>query len=123
VLNDSLPASFDFLLNNYSGSESTLDPKNGATLFYESANSGAGKGGVVGCGHDDGRVISLSTFISSVELADADYERLFVNAVEWAAGGPFDNVPSTAAKKLLLKDKGATAPGAPIRSNAPKGSR
>ena len=40
---------------------------------------------MVGWSHGLGRVISFSTFASSVEMANSTYAQLFVNAVEWAA--------------------------------------
>jgi hypothetical protein len=88
VVGNGMPGSFTFSVNNISGSESFLAAKVGATVFYSSTNDNASTPsswhGVVGGPHGLGRVISFSTFVSSVEMANADYARLFVNSVEWA---------------------------------------
>ena len=82
TINNGLPDSLVFLVNNVSGTESRLAPRAGATTFYSSSKTS--NAGLIGWGHGDGRVISFSTLITDVELGDPDYARLFVNAMEWA---------------------------------------
>ena len=60
-----------------------MDAKAGATVFYGSSNTG--HDGVIGWNYGSGRVISFSTLITDIELGNPNYERLFVNATEWAA--------------------------------------
>jgi len=88
IINNGLPPSFSFNLNNINSTESYLDSKDGATVFYSSSNTG--HKGVIGWNYGLGAVISFSTLISQTELANANYAKLFVNAVEWvAAPHPF----------------------------------
>jgi hypothetical protein len=76
IINNGLPRSFSFNLNNIDGSHTFLVARNGSTVFYE--------GGLIGWNYLAGRVISFSTLLSEVELANSNYARLFANAVEWA---------------------------------------
>ncbi|MFN3649531.1 MAG: hypothetical protein ACK47B_08095 [Armatimonadota bacterium] len=87
VLDEGVADSFTFAPNDVFGSESTLKPKQGATVFYQSG--GASGAGVLGWDYREGRVLSFSTFISQAELAHPDYRRLFRNGVRWAAGDSF----------------------------------
>ncbi len=84
ILNYGLPITFSFPLNFIDGAEGILDPKPGATVFYNSCNTG--HSGLIGWNYNNkGRVISFSTLISHIELADPEYAMVFVNAVKWAA--------------------------------------
>ena len=85
VINNGLPSAFNFTLNNIGGTESFLAAKEGAIVFYDSSNTGYS--GLIGWDYSAGRIISFSTLISDTEMADSNYSRLFVNAVEWA-GNP-----------------------------------
>ncbi|MBI2891057.1 MAG: DUF11 domain-containing protein [Nitrospirae bacterium] len=64
------------------GTESILQTKAGATVFYGNDQGGDG---VVGWTFGQGRVASFSTLIADVELSTWSYARLLANAVEWAA--------------------------------------
>ncbi len=101
VINNGLPASFSFTLDYIDGTETVFTPQSGATTFYSSTNGGGvpGSGGLVGWGYGSGRVISFSTVIGNGELGDANYEQLFVNSIDWAAGGA--PVPEPATMLLL----------------------
>jgi hypothetical protein len=81
IINNGLPASFDFPLNSFGGSESHLVPKQGATAFYTSDSTYSG---LVGWDYCGGRVISFSNLLTNTELSDSDLARLFVNAVQWS---------------------------------------
>lgn len=85
TLNAYLPASFQFVADNIGGTETRLQPKTGATVFYQSDNLGVG---AVGWDQSAGRVISLSTLIGTAELADPNYTQLLSNALSWAAKQP-----------------------------------
>src|SRR5262249_49642155 len=49
-----------------------------------------------------GRVISFSVIIGLFELQSADFKRLFVNAVEWAAAGTAASPASLAARPASM---------------------
>ena len=66
IINNGIPPSFSFNLNYINGAESYLDPKDGATVFYSSSNTG--HKGVIGWNYGLGNVISFSTLISQTEL-------------------------------------------------------
>ncbi len=98
ALNAGLGNHFVFSTDNYSGVESKLTAKAGATVFYTTL-SGAGGAGVVGWANGSGRVMQFSTTAGPNELANADYARLFVNSVAWTAQGVPE--PSTCACLVL----------------------
>lgn len=85
TLNAYLPASFQFQADNIGGTETRLQPKAGASVFYQSDNLGVG---VIGWEQSAGRVISFSTLIGTAELADANYGQLLSNALSWVAKKP-----------------------------------
>ncbi len=85
TLNAYFSASFQFEADTITASETRLQPKMGATVFYQSDNLSAG---VVGWEQNAGRVISLSTIIGTAELADPNYSQLLSNALSWAAKQP-----------------------------------
>lgn len=97
ILNAGLPSSFSFPANNIGGSETVLTPRPGATVFYDSDYNGIGPAqgaeGVVGWDAGAGRVISFSTLMSNVEIADPEYARLVSNAVDWVTNAPIAPVP------------------------------
>lgn len=111
VLNDQLPASFEFPLTNIAGSESIFTAKAGATTFYSSSNAG-GAPGVAGWTYGSGRVISFSTLSTQVELSGADSDRLLANAMEWArrrpATGPSLRVTDLSNNTILSSAAGGT---------------
>lgn len=86
ILNDGLPDSFTFDMANIAGTEDSLNPREGATVFYTSSNGGGRPDsvGVAGWDLPGGRVISFSTLITQIELASPDYQQLVINAVNWA---------------------------------------
>ncbi len=84
TINAGLPNNFTFQLNNIGGSETTLQPKQGAISFYRT--SAAGGSGLVGWQAGTGRVASFSNLMTSVELQSADLARLLNNTVSWVAG-------------------------------------
>ncbi len=59
--------------------------KPGATVFYNSSNTG--NVGVAGWKYGSGRVINFSTLIALTELGDSNYRQLLHNAVTWVAQG------------------------------------
>lgn len=82
-----VPASFSFALSNFSGSETCLQARPEATVFYGSSNGG-GRGGGVGLAAwnvGQGRVAAFSTLLGAAELASVAYRTLFQNTVGWAA--------------------------------------
>ena len=95
IINNGLPGSFSFYLNNIDGSQSFLEPKAGATVFYAR--------GLIGWKYQGGRVISFSTLLSKVELTDPNYARLFGNAVEWAADVHWKQIDFT------MRDRGGVS--------------
>jgi hypothetical protein len=85
IINNGIGASFDFPMNAATGAESLLNAKTGATVFYNSSNTG--RNGLIGWSYGAGRVLSFSSLISEVELADTDYARLLGNSVRWVTLG------------------------------------
>lgn len=96
LLNAGLPDQFTFAAHAISGSESQIQVKPGATVFYGS--SFVDGEGVIGWHYGAGRVLSLSTLAGYESLADANYARLISNAADWAgfSGGTAVPEPSTA---------------------------
>lgn len=91
VLNTNVPSSFIFEADSIGGpnwqaggTETKLEPKVGAYVFYDSDNLGIG---VVGWDYGSGRVISFSTLIGISELSNSDYAQLLSNALTWSAHG------------------------------------
>lgn len=91
VLNENVPLSFTFEADSMGGpswwsggTETKLEPKVGASVFYDSDNLGIG---VVGWDYSDGRVISFSTVIGISELSNSNYAQLLSNALTWSAHG------------------------------------
>jgi hypothetical protein len=84
TINLGLPESFDFPLVNYDGgTEGELVPKQGATVYYDSANLDAG---LLGWQHGHGRVLSFSGTLGPDQVSDAEFGMLLSNAAAWAAG-------------------------------------
>jgi hypothetical protein len=84
VLNAGLPDAFSFPQGSFTGSEASFVLKQGAVSYFTSS---ATIYGVVGWGVQQGRVLSLSTVAANESLADADFRKLLVNAIYWAAEG------------------------------------
>lgn len=80
TLNAGLPDSFTFTTTNYSGTESYLNPRAGAVIYYDSAMLDAG---VLGWDYNMGRVLTFSTTVGTNEIADPNFSRLISNAVDW----------------------------------------
>ncbi len=83
VLNEGVADSFAFTADNASGTESHFVPRLNGVIYYDSND--ADGAGVVGRSYCLGRVLSFSTIMGPLELADPDYARLFGNAMDWAA--------------------------------------
>jgi uncharacterized protein (TIGR03437 family) len=121
IIDNGMPASFTFSLDkNYSGS--CLSPLGGAKTFFSADTLQNGKstpsvvGRVLGGG---GRIISFSTPIGVFALQSADYKRLMVNAVEWAAAGTTTAPGTLTARPGTLSfnyEVGGTAPAAQLVS-------
>ncbi len=84
TLNAGLADSFDFPLDSFGGTQTVVSAKCGATVYYQSANGGAG---VCGWDHKKGRVLNFSSTNGATQLADSDFGTLLANAVSWAAAG------------------------------------
>jgi len=87
VMNSGLPATFESPVDFFAGTETELEPRPGATVFFLGSNldnNAAVTGWQVGAG----RTVSFSTMPGEFSLADANYSRLLSNAIDWA-----DNVP------------------------------
>ncbi|RMG19937.1 MAG: hypothetical protein D6732_29330, partial [Methanobacteriota archaeon] len=81
IIMNGMTTSFNINYNNISGSESILAKKTGATAYFI---NNAGGDALVGWNYGAGRVLSFSTLITDVELANSNYRQLFINAVERA---------------------------------------
>jgi hypothetical protein len=62
--------------------ENPFSPKDGATIFYRTGSPGVGAEGV-GWAIGPGGVISMSTPMGPMKLADPNYCQLLANAVTW----------------------------------------
>ncbi len=90
VINAGLPASFTFDMDNYAGTNNSLVPKAGASVFYTSS---ALDNGVVGWDYGAGRSIHLSACAGPISLADPNFSRLLANAMKWSFGRPDTCIP------------------------------
>jgi hypothetical protein len=81
TLNAGLPDSFSFTTTNYSGTESNLNPRPGATIYYDSMMLDSG---LLGWEYNLGRVASFSTTVGANEVADPNFSRLIANTLDWA---------------------------------------
>lgn len=90
-INAGLPISFTFSLGDFAGSESCLEARPEATVFYGSSNGGGAdpadgqKVGLAAWNFGQGRVAAFSTLLSATELESAEYRTLFTNTVAWAS--------------------------------------
>lgn len=82
VIHAGMPERFTFEADNVTGSETWLEARAGASVFWSSENYGAG---VLGWEVNRGRVLGLSTMAGPLELANPNYRRLLVNAFAWLA--------------------------------------
>jgi hypothetical protein len=80
TLNAGLPDTFTFNTTNYGGTESYLNPRAGALIYYDSGMLDAG---VIGWDYNLGRVLSFSTTVGTNEIADPNFSRLIGNAIDW----------------------------------------
>jgi uncharacterized repeat protein (TIGR01451 family) len=85
ILNDGLPESFTFSLQNVFSAETSFTLRPDAIVFYSSSNGGgrANSPGFAGWNILNGKVLSFSTNITDTELASENYQRLLSNAVNW----------------------------------------
>lgn len=83
TLNAGLPEQFTFRVDDDEGTETLLEPKPEATVFFGSTGA-AGGAGVIGWTYGLGRVLSFSTIMGPGELQDPNYSQLVSNALDWA---------------------------------------
>ncbi len=98
IINAGLPTSFLVDNDNFSGRETGLRARNGATVFYQSSNLSSGtltNAGLSGWQVGNGRVISISNMPGLTSLNNDNYERLLGNAVTWVS------IPSPGAIAVL----------------------
>lgn len=87
VMNSGVPETFESPVDYFAGTETKLEPRPGATVFFLGSNldnNAAVTGWQVGAG----RTVSFSTMPGELSLAHANYSRLLSNAIDWA-----NNVP------------------------------
>jgi len=82
VLNAGLPDSFSFEVTFVAGTETLINAKAGATVFYIGDFSPAG---LVGWSYGSGRVLSFSTVNADAQIADPNFSRLISNSVTFLA--------------------------------------
>jgi hypothetical protein len=80
TINAGLPDMFTFMTTNYSGTESNLNPRAGAVIYYDSAMLDSG---LLGWDYNMGRVATFSTTVGTNEIADPNFSRLIANTVDW----------------------------------------
>jgi hypothetical protein len=85
IMDAGMPASITFVPDDFSGTESRLAPRPGATEFYSSDGYGSG---IVGWPFGNGRTVNISTCVGQLQLGNANFARLFSNALTWAASAP-----------------------------------
>jgi len=86
VLSKGLPDSFDFPLDSYGGTQTSLERKCGAVEYFR----GTYGSGVIGWNYGIGRALTISTTNGPTQVADPEFAVLLSNAMKWAAlaGGP-----------------------------------
>jgi len=84
TLNAGLPDSFTFPEYSYSGTESILSPREGATVFYTSSTA---VNGVIGWDVGHGRVLSISSVAGITSVEDPNFGLLLANTMTWAGEG------------------------------------
>jgi hypothetical protein len=80
TINAGLPDMFTFMTDNYSGTESNLNPRSGAVIYYDSAMLDSG---LLGWDYNQGRVATFSVTVGTNEIADPNFSRLVANTVDW----------------------------------------
>jgi hypothetical protein len=85
VLTAGVPSEFTFLVTSFAGTETFLEPRPSARVFFDSLGHAANVGGVIGWDFGEGRVINLSTTTGANELTDPNFRRLFSNVFDWVA--------------------------------------
>lgn len=110
ILNHGVDSSFNITLGDVDGTEQVLLPKPGATVFYNSSQTGYA--GVVGWNYGAGRAISYSTLISDVELGNTDYNQLFINSILWTVEGKYVDIdikPGSYPNSINLRSRGVVS--------------
>ncbi|MEZ6235593.1 MAG: GC-type dockerin domain-anchored protein [Phycisphaerales bacterium] len=90
IVSNGLPTDFTFMLDSFSGTNNSLVPKPGATVFYSSS---ALDNGVVGWDFGSGRAIHISACGGLNALNDPNFARLLTNAMRWSFGRPRTCIP------------------------------
>lgn len=82
-----LPTSFTMPLTSFSGTETFLEPKENATVFYESdwVSGGVTSGAVVGWDICGGRVVNFSTTNGIDQINDPNFQILLSNLMTWVS--------------------------------------
>lgn len=81
-----VPIAMSVPADNFAGAEATLEPKAGATVFFDSVNTGAA--GVAGWDVGEGRVAHFSSSVGVNQLTDASFSRLILNTIAWSTEAP-----------------------------------
>lgn len=80
VIDAGMPASFAVALDNYGGTESYLQPKTGATVYYSMTNFSPGCA-LAGWAQGSGSVFSFSSTCGPDQVTDVHFERLLGNVM------------------------------------------
>ncbi len=89
-----LPTSFTMPLTSFSGTETFLEPKENATIFYDSdwIVGGQTGGAVVGWDICGGRVVNFSTTNGVDQINDPNFQTLLSNLMTWVSRSEEDVV-------------------------------
>jgi len=93
IVSAGLPLSFDMPVTSFSGTETFLEPKENATIFYDSdwvVGDQTG-GAVVGWDICGGRVVNFSTTNGIDQINDPEFQILLGNLMEWVSRSEEDN--------------------------------
>jgi hypothetical protein len=87
IINSGLSSSFTVPSNYIDGIDSFVDPRAGASVFYETdyVIGSDTSAGLVGWDYFAGRVICFSTTNADDQLVDPNFEVLLGNTIEWAS--------------------------------------
>ena len=80
IMNAGLGSELTFPAVDYAGTETFMEARDGATVFYNSVNL---EDGVVGWDYNHGRVVNVSTVAGPAQMETADYARMISNSLDW----------------------------------------